>query len=95
MSVNLIATLKSKKEKLVVFTEIMEKMKIDLPQTKGCHSIQIFQDDKNPCIFTLLEVWETKEQHKAHMEEFVRLGHWKHLASHLGSEPVSGFFSEL
>ncbi len=42
-------------------------MKIDLPKTKGCHSIQIFQDDKDPCVFTLLEVWETKGHHKAHI----------------------------
>jgi len=95
MSIHLIITLKAKKSRLAAFTEIMMQAKTDFPEIEGCQSIRIFKDTRNPCTFSLIETWDSEEHHKSHLEEFTRSGGWEHMSSHLTSDPVVGYFSEI
>ncbi len=95
MSINLIITLKAKKNKLMAFTEIMTQVKTDLPNIEGCENVRIFQDTKDPCVFCLIERWGSEEQHKSHIEEFTQSGGWEHMSPHLISDPTMRYCREI
>ncbi|WP_395831579.1 putative quinol monooxygenase [Elstera sp.] len=95
MSINVIITFKSKPEKLVAFTEILDGVKTDLPKVDGCISVNIYNADLDPCVFTLVETWRSESDHKKHIEGVVSSGGWSHIASHLACDPSSGYFKSL
>ena len=95
MSTNVIITFKSKPEKLAAFTEILGGVKAGLPKVDGCIAVSIFNDTQDPCVFTLVETWQSEAAHKKHIEGVVSSGGWSHIASHLACDPSSSYFKAL
>lgn len=95
MPVNLIISFNVKEEKLQSFKDIMNDVKINLPKVSGCQTVRILNRLEDPLAFTLVETWDSREMHGAHVEQMISSGQWEVVAGHLSSEPVSGYFSEV
>jgi quinol monooxygenase YgiN len=96
MSIYVIFTCKSKPDKLVALTEILNQAKLDFPNNvKGCEAFRIFNDVNDPYTFTLVETWASETDHKNNIGSMVASGVWGHIASHLACDPASSYFKEL
>jgi quinol monooxygenase YgiN len=89
-----IITFEAKPESATAFAAMLEQAKRDLPTVPGCRSARLFAATENPCIFTLLEQWDSAAQHKSHIDKVVSSGAWAVLAAHLAKEPVSHYYTE-
>jgi quinol monooxygenase YgiN len=95
MSVNLIISFKVKEEKLQSFKDVMQDVKINLPKVAGCKAVQILNHQDDPLAFTLVEAWDSREIHGAHVKNLIDNGQWEAIAGHLNEPPVSGYFSQI
>jgi quinol monooxygenase YgiN len=95
VSTNVIVMFRSLPEKLAAFSAIMAGVKNDLPRVEGCIAVHVFNDNNDPCAFTLVETWESEAAHKRHIDGVVSSGGWSHIASHLASDPVSSYYTAL
>jgi quinol monooxygenase YgiN len=95
MQVNVIITFNVKPDKLDSFLGIMGGVKSNQPNIKGWSSVKIYNDIEKPTIFTLIELWDSKEQHQRHLDGVVESGDWENISSHLISDPVSSYFKRL
>ena len=95
MEIKLIITFHARPEKRLAFGALLEQVKQTLPRVKGCKGVRVFNSAADPCVFTLLETWESEEQHRAHIEQVRSSGTWANIATHLAAEPVSGYYREL
>jgi len=55
----------------------------------------VFQSVVTAYKFTLLETWQSKEQHQANLEELSKNGTWEKIERHLSRPPLSDYVSEL
>ena len=92
---HIIITFKTKPESAAPFAALLEHVKRDLPSVPGCRSVRLFSASDNPCVFTLLEDWDSKSQHQHHIDNVVSSGAWATLAAHLAKEPISHYCAEL
>jgi quinol monooxygenase YgiN len=95
MSTTVIITFQAKPEKRDAFAELLAGVKFALPQVDGCMAVNIFNDTKDACVFTLVESWQSEAAHQQHIEGVVSSGGWSHIASHLASDPVSSYYKAL
>lgn len=95
MSVNVIITFVAKKEKIEAFNIIMNSVKTDLPKIEGCRAVTVYRSSTDESKFTLVETWESKEQHQAHLNKLTTDGTWDMIASQLSHEPESDYFFEI
>ena len=95
MSVNLVVSFSVKQANLHAFKDLLGNIKVNLPKVPGCQSVQILGNLEDPLAFTLVEAWDSKETHGAHVEELVSSGQWESIVAHLAAEPVSAYYSEL
>lgn len=93
--IKVIITFETKPDSSSQFSTLLEHVKLDLPNVNGCRAVRLFAASDNPCIFTLLEEWDSESMHKAHIERVVSSGAWERIAAHLSKDPVSHYFSEL
>ncbi len=93
-STQIIVTFEAKPESAASLSALLEQVKRDLPTVPGCQSVRLFSATDNPCIFTLLEHWDSASQHQRHIEHVVSSGAWATLAAHLAKEPVSHYYME-
>jgi quinol monooxygenase YgiN len=93
-STQIIITFETKPESAAPFKAMLEQVKRDLPTVPGCRSVRLFTATGDPCIFTLLEDWNSEAQHQRHIEQVVSSGAWATLAAHLAKEPVSHYYTE-
>ncbi|MES2952730.1 MAG: antibiotic biosynthesis monooxygenase family protein [Pseudomonadota bacterium] len=90
----MIITFETKPEMAASFAALLEQVKRDLPAVPGCRSVRLFAASGNPCVFMLLEDWESASQHQHHIDTVVSSGAWATLAAHLAKEPVSHYYTE-
>lgn len=95
MAVQLIITFEIKKEKLEGFLNLLEDVKIKLPEIEGCNEVKIFQKKEKQHHITLVESWESKKIHQAHIQTVVDSGDWEFIASHLVTSPISDYYQQL
>jgi quinol monooxygenase YgiN len=95
MATNVIITFNTKPEKNSDFLAILENVKSELPLVDGCNGVEIYSDNQNENVFTLVESWDSEELHKKHISGIVESGGWEAIASHLSEEPKSSYFSKL
>jgi quinol monooxygenase YgiN len=93
-STQIIITFETKPESAKPFSALLAQVKRDLPTVPGCRSVRLFSAMGNPCVFTLLEDWDSESQHKSHIDNVVSSGAWAALAAHLAKEPVSHYYTE-
>ena len=90
-----IITFEAKPESSASLGAMLMQAKHDLPQVDGCNGARLFAAEDNPCVFTLVEDWESRSAHQAHIDRVVASGAWAQIASHLTGEPMSQYFNEL
>ena len=93
-STQIIITFETKPELAAAFAALLEQVKRDLPAVPGCQSVRLFAATGNPCLFTLLEHWDSASQHQSHIDTVVSSGAWATLAAHLAKDPVSHYYTE-
>jgi quinol monooxygenase YgiN len=95
MDVHLIITFTAKPEKRLALGALLERVQEQLPRMRGCKAVRAFNSAGDPCVFTLLETWESEEHHKEFIDRMLRTGAWDRIASHLAAEPVSAYYRAL
>ncbi len=95
MPVNLVVNFSVKQENLPAFKDLLGNIKVNLPKVPGCQSVRILGHLEDPLAFTLMEAWDSKEAHGAHLEKLVSSGQWASIAAHLAAAPVSAYYREL
>lgn len=93
-STHIIITFETKPESAAPFAALLEQVKRELPTVPGCRSVRLFAATGKPCVFTLLEDWDSASQHQRHIDQVVSSGAWANLAAHLAKEPVSHYYTE-
>ncbi|MEP6720820.1 MAG: antibiotic biosynthesis monooxygenase [Variovorax sp.] len=93
--INVIITFEAKPERASAFAELMQQVKQSLPSAQGCRGVQLFGHGDNACVFTLVESWESRGQHQAHIAGVVSSGAWEAMAAELAREPVSCYCNAL
>jgi quinol monooxygenase YgiN len=90
-----IITFRSKPEMLGRFSDVMQSVKSTLPLIPGCKAVRIHQGTDDPCVFTLIETWESEERHREHTAGLMANGSWAQISTLLTSEPESAYYAEL
>lgn len=92
--IQVIITFETKPEASAPFAVLLEQVQHDLPLVNGCRGVRVFSGSANPCVFTLLEHWDTEAAHQAHIATVVASGAWERIATHLAKDPVSHYYRE-
>lgn len=95
MPINLVVNFSVKQENLPVFKDLLADIKVNLPKVAGCRSVQILGHLTDPLAFTLVEAWDSKEAHGAHLEKLASSGQWASIAANLAAPPASTYYREL
>jgi len=77
-----------KPDRIPDFAAMLATVKTDLPNVDGCQSVRIFQHDTDAqdC-FTLLETWDDKSLHQAHVARLQESGDWDTIEAMLATPP--------
>ncbi len=89
-----IITFEAKSDLSSQFHALLKQVKRDLPSVPGCTGVRLFVACENPCIFTLIEDWQSVSAHKAHINAVIASGDWKTIAAYLCCDPVSHYYNE-
>ena len=95
MSIRVIVNFNVKSSKLTEFVGILNSVKADLPNIKGCQGVNIFRNSSNSKMFTLVEKWEKKDFHQAHLTKLSEDGTWEFISKHLSEDPETGYYNQL
>lgn len=77
------------------FRNLLEGVARDLPTVAGCRGVEIYGAADGGCTFTLVEQWDSRDAHAAHVKNMVNSGAWDSVAAHLACPPVSQYFVRL
>jgi len=92
--IQVIITFETKPEASSPFTALLDQVQLDLPRVNGCKGVRVFSRSDSPCMFTLLEHWDSEAAHQAHIAQVVASGAWDSIAAHLAKDPVSHYYRE-
>ena len=65
MSIYRIGETQAKPELIQELREFLVSIMPIIKSSKGCESVQLFQNQDDPTIFTMIEVWDNVESHRA------------------------------
>lgn len=95
MAINFIISFQVKEQNLESFKNILGDVKNNLPKVEGCRSVSVLAQLDDPQAFTLVETWDSRALHGAHVESLVTGGQWDVIAAHLAADPASAYYSEI
>ncbi len=95
MSIIFIIQFKAKEERLHSFKGMMEEVSVALPRVEGCVTAAVYNSTQNPQCFTLVEAWESEQQHQGHVAVLQEAGVWDDLLTHLECEPCGDYYRAL
>jgi len=85
-----------KPDRISDFQTMLATVKTDLPNVDGCQSVRIFQHDADAQnTFTLLETWDTKLLHQAHVARLQESGDWDAIDAMLATPPNGHYMQAL
>jgi quinol monooxygenase YgiN len=93
-TIHLLISFQARTEAAADFAALLQQVKQDLPQVRGCRGVRVFRHE-NPCTHTLLEEWDSRAEHQSHIERVVASGDWARIRAHLAADPVSHYVTEL
>ena len=65
MSVYRIGETQAKPETIEALREFLISIMPGIKESAGCESVQLFQSSNDPTKFTMIEIWDSVESHKA------------------------------
>lgn len=92
---SLIITFTTTASSAPAFRSLLEGVARDLPTVAGCRGVEIYSAAVDACLFTLIEQWDSRDAHEAHVKNMVDSGAWDNVAAHLACPPVSQYFVRL
>ncbi len=73
------------------FEDTLGSVQTELPKIKGCQSVIVFRHDNAANKFTLLEAWDSKPLHQAHLAQMQENGQWADLEEMLLRQPTGNY----
>lgn len=95
MSVTLIVDFQVKPDMLTAFGQLLLSVSHTLPGKGGCEELRVLSGAEDSCAMTLIEVWQSKAHHQAHVEGIVASGEWDAILSHLSEAPRAAYYTVL
>lgn len=95
MHIDVVVSFKVEETRVAAFRQLMHSVKTSLPTVSGCLGARIFQGIDDASLFTLVERWESRERHSAHIAQLVASGQWAQILDYLAAEPVATYVAEL
>jgi quinol monooxygenase YgiN len=65
MSIYRIGETQAKPETIAALRDFLISIMAGIKESAGCESVQLFQSGDDPTKFTMIEVWDSVESHKA------------------------------
>lgn len=93
--INVVVTFETKPEATQTFAELLQNISKELPKIDGCHHAHVTVCVDNPQRFMILESWQSKDVHAAHLNKVIASGVWEQIAVHLSATPVSHYYQDL
>lgn len=93
--IHVVVTFEVKPQSSSEFTALLEAVQRDLPRVRGCLGVRVFASLEDPCVWTLLEDWDSVEAHQVHIDHLIASGAWDQVVTHLAKPPVSHHCVEL
>ncbi len=87
-TIQFLITFDVKPDRTLDFIAMPTSVQTDLPKVEGCKDVRIFRhDEAAPNSFTLLETWDTKPLHQAHVARLQDKGDWATIEAMLVAPP--------
>lgn len=94
MSLHFIISFQVQQQKRQAFEDLLHQVKTDLPKVEGCTGVTILSNLEDPTHFTLVETWESREQHQANSQKLAASGDWDYILGLLDEEPSGIHYKE-
>ncbi|VAW70143.1 hypothetical protein MNBD_GAMMA10-2598 [hydrothermal vent metagenome] len=95
MSISFIIKFEVKEDAKAEFSSVMNNVRLNLPESRGCISVDIHRGSENESSYILVEKWETREFHEKHVEGLLSSGEWEKMASLLSEEPTGEYYTKM
>lgn len=95
MSIHVIVNFKALPASAAALAAMLGQAKDHLPAVPGCQGASLFRQADDEAAFTLVETWDSRESHAAHLDNVVASGAWASLAVHLACDPSSNYCKQL
>ena len=92
---NVIISFEAKPECSEEFQTVMHETRAGLPKVEGCRSVSIYREEGNTLRYTIVETWQSQEDHQAHVASMIQSGTWDGILKMLSKPPVSAYFTML
>ncbi len=91
MSVYRIGETQAKPETIEALREFLISIMPGIKESAGCESVQLFQSSNDPTKFTMIEIWDSVESHKASVKN-IPPELLSQIRPLLGSSPSGSYF---
>lgn len=86
---------RTRPERTESFAAGLPYVRKELAAVDGCIDVQVFRDEHEPDRFCLVERWESKAKHAAHMARVNESGRWQQVLEQLAEPPKSSYYAEI
>jgi len=87
-AIEFIITFDVKPDRTADFNALLASVQTDLPKIEGCKGVRIFRHaEAEQPTFTLLESWDDKSLHQAHVARLQESGDWDTIETMLAAPP--------
>ncbi|NLR76166.1 putative quinol monooxygenase [Leeia aquatica] len=87
MSAHLLIHFNAQAEHYPALLQLLTEASQTLPGQGGCAHFQLFRSLEHPHALTVLEQWQSREDHAAHFARLEASGGWAHVQSLLAAAP--------
>ena len=91
MSVYRIGETQAKPETIEALHDFLISIMPGIKASQGCKSVQLYQSQDDPTKFTMIEIWDSLESHKASVKE-IPSEMIAQIRTLLASAPSGGYF---
>lgn len=90
--IHFLITFEIKPNATIAFETMLTALKVELPNVEGCQGLRIFKhDEEAQSVFTLLETWDDKSLHQAHVTYLQDSGDWEKIEAMLVATPTGQY----
>ena len=94
MSIARIGKTQAKPESIEALRQFLLSIMPGIRATKGCESVALYQSQEDPTHFTMIEIWDSIEAHKAAIQE-ISPDDIAKVKTMLASAPRGEYFSRI
>ncbi len=95
MAVTVTFGLKIKLDRLDEFKQVMKEILPDTRVFSGCRYVHVLEDQDSPGSITLLEEWDSKEDHIKYVAWRTEIGTVEALGGFVEAEPATTYYDKV